>query len=66
MSKTRSVALALPLLFSAGCASLGVPAFWGNLLVLGITVGIFVGTLSLGRSTEATRSGSASSTTSRS
>lgn len=36
----------------AGCSA----AFWGNLLVLGITVGIFVGTLSLGRSTEATRS----------
>ncbi|MEM9194590.1 MAG: hypothetical protein AAGF12_35760 [Myxococcota bacterium] len=36
-------------------------AFWGNLVVLGITVGIFVGTLSLGRSTAAAEQ-SASST----
>lgn len=33
-------------------------AFWGNLVVLAITVGIFFGTLSLGRGqAEATRSG---------
>lgn len=31
-------------------------AFWGNLVVLALTVGIFVATLSLGRGTEATRS----------
>jgi hypothetical protein len=31
-------------------------ALWGNLVVLAITVGIFVGTLSLGRSSSATRS----------
>lgn len=42
----------------AGCTG----ALWGNLLVLGLTVGIFVGTLSLGRrSTEATRSDSSHS-----
>jgi len=41
----------------AGCTG----ALWGNLLVLGLTIGIFVVTLSLGRrSTEATRSDSSS------
>lgn len=33
-------------------------AFWGNMAVLGLTVGIFLGTLALGRArTDATRSG---------
>ncbi len=51
-----AVATALPLCLT-GCSG----ALWGNLLVLGLTVGIFVGTLSLGRrSTEATRSDSSS------
>ena len=37
-------------------------AFWGNLVVLGLTVGIFFGTLALGRSRgDSTRSGSSSS-----
>ncbi|MFW6031571.1 MAG: hypothetical protein ACOC9T_03180 [Myxococcota bacterium] len=36
----------------AGCSG----ALWGNLVVLAVTVGIFFGTLSLGRSSEATRS----------
>ena len=41
-------------------------AFWGNLIVLGVTVGIFFGTLALGRSGAATRSAEAStSSTSR-
>ncbi len=35
-------------------------AFWGNLLVLGVTVGIFFGTLALGRASAATRSADAS------
>ena len=35
-------------------------AFWGNLVVLGVTVGIFCGTLALGRSTTATQSAEAS------
>jgi ABC-type Na+ efflux pump permease subunit len=55
-------ALALAL-GSAGCS--GAPlagAFWGNLLVLGVTVGIFFGTLALGRSSAATQSAEASST----
>lgn len=52
MMKLTLFALSAALLL-AGCSA----AFWGNLVVLGITVGIFVGTLSLGRSTEATRSG---------
>jgi hypothetical protein len=44
------LAVALPL---GGCTA----ALWGNLVVLAMTVGIFVGTLSLGRaSAEATRS----------
>lgn len=51
MMKLTVVAPVASLLL-AGCNA----AFWGNLVVLGITVGIFVGTLSLGRSTEATRS----------
>lgn len=38
-------------------------AFWGNLIVLGVTVGIFFGTLALGRTSAATRSADASSST---
>lgn len=38
-------------------------AFWGNLVVLGVTVGIFFGTLGLGRASTATRSAEASSST---
>jgi len=38
-------------------------AFWGNLMVLGITVGIFFGTLALGRSSAATASAEASTST---
>ncbi|MBX3275631.1 MAG: hypothetical protein KF729_35555 [Sandaracinaceae bacterium] len=38
-------------------------AIWGNLLVLGITVGIFFGTLALGRSSAATASAEASTST---
>jgi hypothetical protein len=38
-------------------------AFWGNLLVLGITVGIFFSTLALGRTNAAARSADASSST---
>jgi len=51
-------------LLVSGCSGLGVvsPAFWGNLLVLAVTVGIFVGTLSLGRT--ARTAGSAESSTS--
>lgn len=35
-------------------------AFWGNLVVLAVTVGIFFGTLALGRANAATRSGDTS------
>lgn len=52
MMKLMTVALPASLLLG-GCGA----AFWGNLVVLSITVGIFVGTLSLGRSTESTRNG---------
>ena len=41
---------ALPLLL-AGCNG----AFLGNLFVLGVTVAIFLGTLSLGRNSDASR-----------
>ena len=51
------VGLALTL---SGCAG----AIWGNLLVLGVTVGIFFGTLALGRSTTPTRSTADASTSS--
>lgn len=58
MSKTLVATVASSMILG-GCAG----AVWGNLLVLGITVGIFVGTLSLGRvrSSEATRSAERSS-----
>jgi len=46
-------------LLLSGCNA----AFWGNLLVLGITVGIFFGTLALGGSSAATASAEASSST---
>jgi hypothetical protein len=63
MKKLTSIALvsAMPF-FLSGCAA----AIWGNLFVLAITVGIFVGTLSLGRAASASsRSGrSAESSTS--
>jgi hypothetical protein len=49
------VGLALAL---AGCNG----AFWGNLIVLALTVGIFFGTLALGRSRgDSTRSGAGAS-----
>lgn len=47
------VALALGL---TGCNG----ALWGNLMVLGVTVGIFFGTLALGRNAPPTGSPSAS------
>jgi hypothetical protein len=48
MFKLQATAIGAGMLLS-GCNG----AFWGNLLVLGITIGIFVGTLSLGRSPDA-------------
>lgn len=60
MSKTFNlVALSMLGLSLAGCNG----AFWGNLLVLGVTVGIFVGTLALGRASAAPRSADASTST---
>lgn len=60
MSKTFNVvALSALGLSLAGCNG----AFWGNLLVLGVTVGIFFGTLALGRASAATRSADASTST---
>jgi hypothetical protein len=52
-----TAALILGALSLAGCNA----AFWGNLVVLGITVGIFFGTLALGRTTATTSSAEASS-----
>ena len=46
---TRTAAR-LSFLFAAALALPGCNgAFWGNVVVLGLTVGIFFGTLSLGR-----------------
>lgn len=58
MTKNPATVLALTTfaLSLTGCNG----ALWGNLLVLGITVGIFFGTLALGRSTTGARSGDAS------
>lgn len=44
-----------------GCSG----AYWGNLIVLGISAGIFFGTLSLGRATDAARSRADSSSNSK-
>jgi hypothetical protein len=44
-----------------GCSG----AYWGNLIVLGISAGIFFGTLSLGRTTDAARSRADSSSNSK-
>lgn len=62
MTRTSSLAIAaLPMPLLAGCSG----ALWGNIVVLAVTMGIFIGTLSLGRAS-ATRSaeGSASASTS--
>lgn len=60
MSKSFPIALLLALALTlTGCNG----AFWGNLLVLGVTVGIFFGTLALGRASAATRSADASTST---
>lgn len=45
----------LPLMLG-GCQA----ALWGNMIALGLTVGIFFGTLSLGRTADSTRSAEAS------
>lgn len=56
---TKSLAaLALTTPFLAGCNG----AFLGNIVVLGITVGIFFATLSLGRTQDAGRSHADAST----
>lgn len=65
VSTTKYIGSVLLLAASAlalgGCSTVPIAgAFWGNLLVLGVTVGIFFGTLALGRSATATRSAEAS------
>lgn len=61
MRKTYSLlVLSTSALLLGGCQG----AIWGNLLVLGVTVGIFFGTLALGRSSGATASAEASTSTS--
>ena len=59
VSLRNAFVMTAPLL-CAGCN----PAFWGNLGVLGVTIAIFLGTVFLSRSSEASRSAarSASST----
>ncbi len=57
---TRTIPLALVALSLTGCNG----AFWGNLVVLAVSVGIFFGTLALGRASAATRSAEASSSSS--
>ncbi|MFW6050606.1 MAG: hypothetical protein ACODAU_05500 [Myxococcota bacterium] len=53
MSLVRTLVMLLLVAPLGGCNG----AIWGNLAVLAVTVGIFVGTLSLGRSSaETTRS----------
>ena len=54
-----NITLALVGVSLAGCQG----AFWGNLVVLGVTFGIFFGTLALGR-TSVTSSAEASTSTS--
>ncbi|HJL17627.1 MAG TPA: hypothetical protein RMH99_18330 [Sandaracinaceae bacterium LLY-WYZ-13_1] len=56
------LALTLGALSLAGCNG----AFWGNLVVLGITVGIFFGTLGLGRSAPSSAEASTSTQSGRS
>ncbi len=58
MNRTIRLAMlsAAPLVLS-GCNA----ALWGNMLVLGVSFGIFWGTLSLGRAQEAARSRSEAS-----
>jgi len=46
MKRTMTTSLLLALALGLGGCN---GAFWGNLVVLGLTVGIFFGTLSLGR-----------------
>ncbi len=63
MTRTTTFTLLFTTLALAGCNG----AFVGNLIVLGMTVGIFYGTLTLGRSADArsaaTRSASGSKNT---
>ena len=42
----RLTAVAVPALLLGGCHA----AFWGNLMVMGVTIGLFFATLALGRS----------------
>jgi hypothetical protein len=60
MKKTSSVLLVLAPLLLAGCHG----AILGNVFVLGITIGIFVATLSLGRVASSTTSRNAETSTS--
>ena len=61
MGRTFAISLISISFLLTGCNG----AFWGNIAILGLTVGIFVATLSLGRTAEAAAERSASSTTSR-
>jgi hypothetical protein len=63
MSKTqRTLALSLPILLCGGCDAV----FFGNLGVLGMTIGIFLGTLFLDSGEPSSSSSLSAQTTSRS
>ena len=57
MKPITLLALTTPLLL-AGCNA----AMWGNLAVLGVTFGIFFGTIGLGRAADTIRTDATSST----
>lgn len=61
MSALRSASfVAAPVLMCTGCNGI----FWGNLGVLCVTVGIFLGTVFLSRTSDASRTASRSSASS--
>lgn len=52
MKHTTTIAMFVAPLFLGGCSG----AYWGNLIVLAISIGVFYGTLTLGRTSSGTRS----------
>jgi len=60
MVSLRNAFLVSAPLLCGGCN----PAFWGNLGVLGVTIAIFLGTVFLSRSSEASRSAARSASSS--
>lgn len=54
VSNTVKMAMFLAVIATPGC---GGGTFWGNILVLGVSLAIFGGTLAIGRRHSSTRSG---------